>query len=373
MPGIPANLHARCRKALLQFREFESYDNLRVLFAIEELAPYRDGLRNADSPSLLVDKLIEYFVYIDEQKLTNGRSIFQIFLDILIDRAIEGMSVQEELVQLQEDLQAVTIKSTQHSADGIQAKNKIFDMLMRLDFSSQIQAVRNIIDKQDVAAFLVHGPPEFGQSTLTYRLSHIMPQWNSGRYITVDAAANGIGKSSYSLWREIAKRLELSAETDPQKLAEKVVQWTETQDVIIVIQAVDYIPSSILFTWMEEFWKVTVVVAQAHKPLGLPRKHLLLFLVDYGGTVYKESGEIESQIFTTNPAKLLSHHLSLVLPSNKEFPETELDLWFDMASDVLPIRPNTKDVLNDTMGIPNRVYEKICSICGISWEGELVP
>jgi hypothetical protein len=62
------------------------------------------------------------------------------------------------------------------------------------------------------------------------------------------------------------------------------------------------------------------------------------------------------------------------LPPAALFPESELDIWLDMASELLPTRLSVQEILKKTEnGIPDLVYEYICENCGINWEGDLNP
>lgn len=366
MLSIPGELLSHCRNTFLQCQEFESYRALKAVFTTTELGPLRFGLREADNTNQLVDLFLEYIL---RQTLFDGTPALTVFIKVLVIRHFEGTATRQELELLHQKLESIAHSQKSGNGQGGYERNKVFDMLLRLNFRSQIQTVRQIIDQQDIAAFLVHGPPDFGQRMLSYRLSHLLPGWNSGRNITIDAGSNGTGKSSRSLWREIAKRLELPTDTDIKVLAEKVCQWRKTQDVVFVIHTVDYIPPSILSNWIDCFWKPLVQMANEQNSYSSRSKHLLLFLVDYSGHVYEQCNS-----FVGDPQSLQNSHLPLKLPVSEKFTENELDIWLDTASEIFPIRPNVNEIINQTEnGIPDFVYENICRYCGLNWEGELAP
>jgi hypothetical protein len=364
MLTIPNELLASCRETLLKCQEFDGYKDLKAVFVTPELMPFRFGLREADNSAKLVDLFLEYIL---SKKLTDGQPVFPIFLYLLYTHYPSGDALKDELKQLLDTISNVMAIDRPQFVTNPLHKHKLFDLLLRLDFRSQIQVVRQVIDDQRIAAFLVHGPPDFGQRVLSYRLTHLLPRWESGRFIQLDAGANGTGKSSRSLWREIAKRLDLPPDTEIEALAEKVCLWWQTQDVILVIQTVDYIPPVILTTWLNEFWNPLVQTARCIPNQNQLKTHLLLFLVDYSGIVCERCHE-----FIDDPNQIQFSHQPLRLPPTNLFPENELDIWLDTASDVLPTRPNVKELIQQTQnGVPDLVYERICAHCGISWEGEL--
>lgn len=366
MLTIPNELLVSCRITLLKCREFESYRTLKSIFITPELVPFRIGLREADNPGELVDLFIDYIL---GKKLPGGQPVFPLFLSTLYERYPTGDALKDEIAQLLSNINAAMLVGLPQFILNPHKNNILFDLLLRLDFRAQIQLVRQVIDEQRIAAFLIHGPPDYGQRVLSYRLTHLLPRWESGRYIQVDAGANGTGKSSRSLWREIAKRIDLHPDTEIDALAEKVCLWWQTQDVIIVIQTVDYIPAFILASWLDEFWNPIVQAARRTPDQSQIRTHLLLFLVDYSGVVCENCHE-----FIDDPHQIQFSYRPLLLPPANVFPENELDIWLDIASEVFPSRPNAKELIQQTQnGIPDLVYEKICYYCGISWEGELAP
>ncbi len=173
-----------------------------------------------------------------------------------------------------------------------------------------------------------------------------------------ERAADHYGGKSLCNWSSLVTLI-------PDQLAEKVCEWRQTQDVIIVIHTVDYIPHNIFSTWLDEFWTPVVTFSYqcAHPSTNT---HLLLFLVDYSGGVSKSG-----IIFAHHPEQIGDINIPICLPPINFFPEEEVDIWLDTASDVLPSRPDVKLIMERSLnGIPELVYEIICTHCGFSWGGE---
>jgi hypothetical protein len=202
---------------------------------------------------------------------------------------------------------------------------------------------------------------------LTYRLTRLRPEWETGRHIIVDARSNGTSKRSDALWWQVARNLQLPAWTPPEKLAAKVGEWWQTQDIIFTFHTVNFLPCDLLSAWIEEFWGPLVDMAHQTQHQTLRRTHLLLFLVDYVGEVC-DSG----LALARRPEDLQIAPLPLLLPAVSSFPELEIEIWIDAAAEVVPT-----GLMADTLvgapcnGIPELVYEKVCEHCGFSWEGEI--
>jgi hypothetical protein len=81
--GIPQRLLASLRRALIDCDEFYSPRQLRSVFEIEQLRPWRDGLPFADSVGEQVDITISYLV---NKRRSNGENVLAILLRTLGER-----------------------------------------------------------------------------------------------------------------------------------------------------------------------------------------------------------------------------------------------------------------------------------------------
>jgi hypothetical protein len=364
MPGLPADLYNHCRTVLIQCREFESYRPLRAVFVTEQLFPFRIGLPSADNPGELVDRCLDYLV---DKRLTGGYPVLPVFLATLRDRYQPGDALNDELQALYEVVQAAMTQPEPRPAQIPHRDHTLFDLLLKLDFGEQVRLAKQVIQSHRVAALLVHGGPDCGQQLLVNRLIRLSPGWQTGQRISIDAGSNGVGKSSYSLWRQVANRLGIPTSTPPTEIAEKVCEWWQTQDVIFVFHTVDYMPCDLLSAWIEEFWQP--LVRAAHHTLHLTQHdtRLLMFLVDYSGCVPDSDLAL---------ARGLDHpeypYVPLHLPPTDRFPSDALDFWIDVAAEVLPAGLTAQVLLaTSDNGIPQLIYNTICDHCGLSWEGDL--
>jgi hypothetical protein len=358
---LPSKLYESCRKTLCRCREFEDFQILRSLFITEELAPFRIGLRRADTPAKLVDLFLEDLV---SMKLRSSKPVLLAFMATLIQRYEHGDALRCDLedlyLALQEELSSSVLPAYQNA-------DNLFKRLLKLNFRSQMKLFAEIINQHRIASFLIHGPNEHGQSMLAHRLTHFKPEWETCQQIVIDAGSSGIGKSSRALWGQIARRLNLPSDANQAILSETITQWWETQDVIITIRTVNYIPPELLKTWLKEFWMP--IVWTARKKAHLTRRHtyLLLILVDYEGSV------IQSDFLLAKNYNSMDFGLyPLALPPAAPFLEAELEYWLTDALELgttgLSASMLTKSPIQ---GIPELVYEQICTHCGTNWYGEV--
>ncbi len=364
MPALPPNLYTPCRDTLCRCREFESYRSLRAVFVTEHLFPFRIGLPQADSIEDLVDACLDHLI---GKRLSGGLPVLPIFLATLRDRYHPGDSLRDDLEDLHHALHEAMSQTAPKTERTPRRKQLLFDRLLQLDFRPQVRLVRQVIDEHRVAAFLIHGPPEHGQRMLAYRLTRLKPEWETGQHIIIDVGSVGNGKSSRSLWGQLAKKMQLSHQTATEELVAKVGQWLQTQDVIFTFHTVDYMPANLLSAWIEEFWGPLADMARQVLHHTDRRTHLLLFMIDYRGQVCDSDLTLCHQL-----EDLLIGPHPLVLPAAVPFPELEIEIWIDAAAEVLPSGLSIEELLAATEnGIPELIYDKICHHCGFSWEGEI--
>ncbi len=366
MSSLSPELLERSRNVFLNCSQFENYQNLRSVFITPELQPFRIGIRQADNQADLVNL---FFDFILVQKLPGGIPVFPIFLATLRTLYPEGDFRRDDLAQLCEEIQDLMQPAQSRLSYSAHQKQVLFERLMTLDFRSQVRQFREVIEHNRIASFLIHGPPNHRQRVLTHRLTRLKPEWEVGQRILIDAGSNGTGKSTHSLWRQVAKQMQLPHDTNITILAEKVCQWWQTQDVIFIFYTVDYIPQEILSAWIEEFWKPISTTAYLAQHLTKAPTHLLLFLIDFDGHIHESNIKLLDRV-----EEMTNSYTPIKLPIICEFPENELEFWIDSAAEVLPTNLKASELMSTTEnGIPELVYEKICEYCGLSWEGEITP
>jgi hypothetical protein len=105
MPGIPKNLHVRLRETLLECGPFNNDAQLRVVFASDDLAPWRNQIPEANSPADRVDTII-YFLM---NKHHSGRqqNVLVLLLEVLKDRTDSNDACYGKLTNLIEELRGL--------------------------------------------------------------------------------------------------------------------------------------------------------------------------------------------------------------------------------------------------------------------------
>lgn len=364
MPRLPPDLYTQCRTILLQCREFESDRALRALFSIGELWAFRIGLPEAGNLTERVDLCLDYVL---KQRLSGGRPVMPVLLATLRDRYELGDALRDDLQALFDAVQSAMTQPEPRPAPTPHHEQRLFNRLLTLDFGEQVRLAYQVIQEHRVAAFLVHGEPEFGQQLLVNRLLRLSPGWQTGQRISIDLGSNGVGKSIHSLWRQVASKLTVSTSTAPAHIAAKVCEWWQTQDVIFIFHTVDYMPPAFLSAWIEEFWQPLVMAAHANLHRTQRQTHLLMFLVDYSGCVCNWDVALAQQ-----PDQPEYPRIPLNLPPADRFPPDVLDSWIVGEIELLPAGLTAQTLLAASKnGIPQIVYHVICDHCGLSWEGEL--
>ncbi len=364
MLGLTPDLYTYCRTALLRCHEFGSYSALRTLFVAEPLFAFRIGIPSADNPADLVDRCLDYLV---DKHLSGGRPVLPAFIAALRDRYQRGDALRDELQALYEAVQAAMTQPEPRPTQAPHRQQQLFDLILKLDFGEQVRIAHHVIESYRISAFLVHGGTDCGQQLLVNRLIRLSPGWQTGQRICIDAGSNGTGKSSRSLWRQVASKLHIPTSTPPTQIADKVCEWWKTEDVIFVFHTVDYMPSTLLSEWMQEFWLPLVTTARNSMHLTQRNTHLLMFLVDYSGCVCNSDVTLARQADQPDYPRIPLH-----LPPAGRFPPDVLDFWIDTAAEVLPAGLTAQALLAASdNGIPQLIYETICDRCGLSWEGDL--
>lgn len=256
-------------------------------------------------------------------------------------------------------------------------ENRLFERLLDLDFEPQVGQFKVVIAKNRIASFLIHGPLEYGQSMLTYRLNKLVEVHGSDqqKVIKVDARANDNGKSAVSLWEGTAKAMGLDEKTifdlsESNKLVDMISQnvicWWDTQDVIFIFKGVDYLDKKIIKSWLKDYWKVIVRAARKAQHKTQKPTYLLLFLVDFKGKVESEISLIELD----KSAEMINANLPVRLKPNTKLHIKDINKWIPSV-DVLPLDLNTSELLNIKNRIPEKFYREVYKHCGFIWKGNI--
>ncbi|PAX58299.1 caspase family protein [Brunnivagina elsteri] len=247
----------------------------------------------------------------------------------------------------------------------------LFHEILNADFKHQVPVVKEVIQKHQTAAFLIHGEQYCGQQLLMTRLSHLKPKWKNISPIKVDVGQRSVGGRLPYLWQQLTSWFGLPKDAQSHQIIERVCDRLLTKDVIFIFDRVNDMQPRVLSGWLQEFWQPLVARVEEHCPSNQRDTHLLMFLVDNNGSVCK-SDILLAQKYDEPNYPLMPLHLPPISP----FTLDVLDELIDRVATIPKLQMHvdlTSQILLEKSenGIPEFVYEEICDFCGHSWEGGL--
>jgi inactive STAND len=276
-------------------------------------------------------------------------------------KQIEEAEVEREKVGQQ--LQELEKTSTSSGED-------LYRTLLRLGYRSQVRLFRRLIQVESVAAFLIHGLPDYGQRWLLNRLVvQYVPNFLNGKVIVVNVSRKVRKNDVSALWRDVAGRVGLRGKQyTPSEIAEQIFQCLQTQNVLLVFHEVDTMPDTTLSELIDNFWLPLVSEVQ-EQPSQAKKFKLLMFLIDYQGCVGAWEIPFAEELNSQGDSKA-----PLRPPMITEFSESDLMDWMEMEYDKLPAVLTTQVdttiqaiLANSDNGVPEHVLEIICAESGCDW------
>ena len=266
-------------------------------------------------------------------------------------------------------------RTLQEIADARQVfKGNLYKALLKLGYQQQAELFLRAIATESVAAFLIHGLPEYGQRWLLNRLVvEYVPLQTVSKVVTIDLSRTGRRRDVEACWREMGKRLNLkSQEITATAVADGVYRWWLNQDVIFVLHDVNTMPEVALRNLIEQFWLPLIQRIQMASQGESDRK-LLMFLIDYAGKAAQwQLPWVEKLDANWDPRKPIKP------PQLQEFTNQELMNWIvAQYRDLPPVLTQGIDQTVDKIlaesdqGIPELVLQEICKQCGFDWFEEL--
>ncbi|MGB3790653.1 MAG: hypothetical protein WA949_21780 [Phormidesmis sp.] len=281
---------------------------------------------------------------------------------------VERTQVEQQLKDSEKDLEVGN--STAGAED-------VYLMLRRLGYQQQIRLFRQTIESEPIAAFLIHGYPEHGQSWLLNRIVvQYVPYFLTGKVIGVHASRKIRQNDASALWREVAGRVGLRGrQYTPSEIAQQVGQCLSTQNVLLVFHDVEILPEATLHELIQDFWLPLVNEVQAQlssQGKEQSKYKLLMFLIDYEGCV--EESEV---LFAEKLDESWKSTVPIKSPKITEFSDGDLLDWVEAEFDRLPpaltarVDDEVRAILESTEnGIPELVLDVICNYCGFDWYEE---
>lgn len=270
-------------------------------------------------------------------------------------------------------------KGIKHTLEELAEARKIFKgnlykALLKLGYQQQAELFLRAIATESVAAFLIHGLPEYGQRWLLNRLVvEYVPLQTVSKVVTIDFSRTGRRRDVEACWREMGKRLNLKGqEITATAVADGVYRWWLNQDVIFVLHDVNTMPEAALRNLIEQFWLPLIQRIQMASQGESDRK-LLMFLIDYAGKVTQwQLPWVEKLDANWDPRKPIKP------PQLQEFTNQELMNWIVAQYRDLPpvltqgIDQTVEQIMAESdQGIPELVLQEICQQCGCDWFEEL--
>jgi hypothetical protein len=262
--------------------------------------------------------------------------------------------------------------SESQNEDGVNIQFRLlFHEILNADFKHQVPVVKEVIQKYQTAAFLIHGEQYCGQQLLVTRLSHLKPKWKNISPIKVDVGQRAVGGRLPYLWQQLTSWFGLPKDAQSHQIIERVCDRLLTQDVIFIFDRVNDMQPRVLSGWLQEFWEPLVARVEEHCPSKHRNTHLLMFLVDNNGSVSKSDILLAQKCDEPNYPLMPLH-----LPPISPFTVDVLDELIDRVATIPKLQMHvdlTSQILFEKSenGIPEFVYEEICDFCGHTWEGGL--
>lgn len=263
----------------------------------------------------------------------------------------------EDLAQRQDDIDRVSL-------DG-----RLYQALLRLGYRKQVQMFRKFVQTYPIATFLIYGKLDHGQRWLLNRLvvQHTRDSI-AGKVIRINLSRVARRSDVAALWRELAGRTGLGTRGSLAEIRDRVHRWWRTQNVLLILYEVDFLPESFLEELLRDFWTPLATWAWEDGQPESPYK-LLMFLVDYDGRVGDWSIP-----FAETPNAQWHPRTPVKLPIISEFTENDLTNWLEFSADDLPVElldevdETVQRILeNGDRGIPEPTLEEICRWVGTDW------
>jgi hypothetical protein len=264
---------------------------------------------------------------------------------------------------------------------SIELTNQLYKALLRLGYRQQARLFRQVIETNRIAAFLIHGLPDYGQDWLLNRLVH--RHVTSGAdllNIKVDLARRyGQMIDPNVLWREMGAHLDtVGCFMSISDTLEKAMKALRTRHIVIILNNAQVLSEKDIQQIIVDFWDIILSHMKNARNFKT-RNALLMFLVDHAGKAEAWNipmiSKLERLQADWNPQTPIRP------PRLEEFQEDELLNWLEDEFGDLPVdlihgidrrvEDYLKKILeNSNGGIPEYAFQQICSLCGVNWSVE---
>ena len=286
-------------------------------------------------------------------------------------RPQEKLRLKRQIKQAERERESVNQQL--EKLDKISNSEQLYRNLLKLGYERQVQLFVRLIQAQSVAAFLIHGSYKYGQRWLLNRLvDQYVPHSIIGRKIKIELR-RAIGRTDLkALWRDLGDRVgQPSQEPSPSEIAEGVYRWWQTENVLLVFHDVNLMPPDYLEKLIGEFWKPLANKARKADS-GVSKYQLLMFLVDYDGSVGNLDSLFAEQVEPNKP------DVPVRPPTISKFTEENVTDWMLHEYNELPhelthnVDDTVRAILSESdQGIPEYVLKGIFQRCGYNYYDEV--
>ena len=307
------------------------------------------------------EALQEQYSLLSEKRLELGRSSA-----IAADPSMQ-FQLKKQIEQVDAELEELEQRLVQ--IDRLSQDGRLYQALLKLGYRKQVQVFRKFVQSHPIATFLIHGASDYGQRWLLncFVVQHTRDSI-TGKVVKLNLSRVARRSDVSALWRELAGRAGLSRQGTIADIVDRVYQWWQTQNVLLILYEIDVLPETFLSELLRDFWMPLAVRAWSG---GEPESayKLLMFLVDYDGCVGNWKVPFTEQLDAAwQPV------IPVKLPLIGEFTEDELLNWLEFSADDLPTNlldepdETVQDILeNSDRGIPEPTLDEICRQAGSNW------
>jgi hypothetical protein len=276
--------------------------------------------------------------------------------------------IEQELDEIEQQIKGASQVSNEGSGTGIDL-NRLHSALLKLGYWEQQRSFKRIIKEFPLGAFLIQGAsPEYGQRWLLNRLVLEISKTIEGKVIKVDLGRIVSRSDVPALWRELAGRVGLGRQSSPAEIVDRVHQWWQTQNILIIFYDVHCTAEENLRDLINDFWAV-LANRLSNSVSQKSSFKLLLFLLDYKACVCTWNLSFAKQFDSSwKPT------IPIGLPDIVPFAPDVLITWLEHQSDDLPsqltddIETTVETILSHTEnGVPEPTLREICGLCGCNW------
>ncbi len=117
---------------------------------------------------------------------------------------------------------------------------QLYRKLCQLGYQQQVKLFQRLVSKQNLAALLIYGPPEYGQKWLLNRLlTHYFPGIENSKVVNVSLKRRGRSPSTQVLGRDFHRFFGFENPVTLEEATQAVYQCWQTRNLVLIFHDVD--------------------------------------------------------------------------------------------------------------------------------------